>query len=625
VGQSRLKERPQPGRALLFAALSWVACVCLEAHAQNYSDIWWNPEESGWGITVADHETQLFAVWYTYRDDGSPTWFVIPGGTFSQGRRLFSGDLYATTGPPYDRPFDASRVTASKVGSASFDFAPVGLVQRVALFTYTVGNVTQTKQIRRQSFGNAAPYWGVDATDIWWNAQESGWGLTLAQHGNNIFGVWFTYDAQGRPLFLVMPGVTFDGANRFTGTLYTTTGPYFGNASFDPAAVRASAVGTATLSLDPRSGGTFTALTNGLTQARTIARQPFGNAAPVKMDAAVLTQWEQQMTDKGRQNCEQIKRNAADPAVDLDHKIIDIYYDGAKVYSQIGDYAGARDPASAPYWRGCAVAANHVYRDLYALTSACYGGGFGCVAGYWNFTTGMRLDYEKNGDVLSRQTAILVSQHASFASDAEPVEATVTAERSREVAYAIRGYIDAEVLGETRRAKLAAMVNNALGHIDQWFISRSYRCPQDCDPQAAVGQYYIQPFMVGLTAEALIRYHGRTGDARVVPALRVALDWIWDNAWLPGDEAFWYDNWVADPSLPFPPATSHGADRGAAPSLNLLIAPAFAWMYSQTGETKYRDRGDRIFAGGVRNAYLDGGKQFDQNYFWSFDYLDWRR
>ena len=63
----------------------------------------------------------------------------------------------------------------------------------------------------------------------------------------------------------------------------------------------------------------------------------------------------------------------------------------------------------------------------------------------------------------------------------------------------------------------------------------------------------------------------------------------------------------------------------AAPDLNLLIAPAFAWMYQQTGDTTYRDRGDQIFAGGVKGAISTDGKQFNQNYMWSFDYVKWRQ
>ena len=72
-----------------------------------------------------------------------------------------------------------------------------------------------------------------------------------------------------------------------------------------------------------------------------------------------------------------------------------------------------------------------------------------------------------------------------------------------------------------------------------------------------------------------------------------------------------------DPSRPFP-------TKPGAPDLNLLIAPAFAWLYQRTGDTTYRDRGDQIFAGGVKGAYLDGAKQFNQSYMWSFDFVKWR-
>jgi hypothetical protein len=41
-------------------------------------------------------------------------------------------------------------------------------------------------------------------------------------------------------------------------------------------------------------------------------------------------------------------------------------------------------------------------------------------------------------------------------------------------------------------------------------------------------------------------------------------------------------------------------------------------------ETKWLDRGDQIFAGGVTQAYLQNAKQFNQNYRWSFDYIAWR-
>jgi hypothetical protein len=123
--------------------------------------------------------------------------------------------------------------------------------------------------------------------------------------------------------------------------------------------------------------------------------------------------------------------------------------------------------------------------------------------------------------------------------------------------------------------------------------------------------------MVGLTMQALIRYWDVTQDPRVQPAVKTALDWLWQRAWVSGDKAFWYENWAADGFQDFP-------QKAGAPDLNLLIAPAFAWMFQRTGDVTYRDRGDQVFAGGVTRAWLDGPKQFNQNYMWSFDYVKWR-
>ena len=257
----------------------WFVCfvaVANIAHAQNYSDIWWNPAESGWGLTIADHGPVAFVVWYTYDADNRPTWFTLTG-TYTNGRKNFSGDLVRTTGPAYTQPFISDLVTATKIGTASFDFAPNGQPVGKATFTYTIGAISQTKVIERQPFGNAPPNWGFDYSDLWWNPAESGWGLTLAQHGGNVFGVWFTYGLDGKPLWSPIPGVTFTSASAFNGTLYTVRGPFYGNPTFDPAQVVITPAGAATVVMNGNSG-VFTPTLNGFTQTKSITPQPFANA-----------------------------------------------------------------------------------------------------------------------------------------------------------------------------------------------------------------------------------------------------------------------------------------------------------------------------------------------------------
>lgn len=268
----------------LCAVVIFTAFSAYNVQAQtsaNYSDLWWNPLESGWGLSIADHESTLFAVYYTYDSAGRSTWFTVPGGSFSADKRFFTGDLYATTGSSYAAmPFNTANVTAIKVGTATFDFTPVALAASNALFQTTINGMTQTKTISRQPFGNAPTAWKTDLTDLWWNSAESGWGLSLNQKSNNIFGVFYTYDTNGLPLFVTMPGVTETAKGIFTGSLFTTVGPHFAITPFNSALVSATNVGSAQLQMHSLYEGYFIYTINNQTQIKNITRQAFGAALP---------------------------------------------------------------------------------------------------------------------------------------------------------------------------------------------------------------------------------------------------------------------------------------------------------------------------------------------------------
>jgi hypothetical protein len=95
------------------------------ALAQNYSDIWWNPNGSGWGLTLVDHDTQLAAVWYTYDLNERPVWYVMPAEAFSPDKRFATLDIYRTAGPAYNVNFNPDQVASTKVGTATFDLVMV--------------------------------------------------------------------------------------------------------------------------------------------------------------------------------------------------------------------------------------------------------------------------------------------------------------------------------------------------------------------------------------------------------------------------------------------------------------------------------------------------------------------
>lgn len=211
------------------ALLVLAAGFMLQAKAENYSDIWYNADEPGWGVTIADHGTNIFAVWLTYREDNMPTWFVIPGGVLSDDRRTFSASIYRTAAPlDATGAVDLTSLTVTWAGNATFDFAPSDLPAGQARFTYTVGDVSGSKAIQRQPFGNGQPNWGLDLTDQWWNPAQSGWGLSLNQHGDTTFGVLYTYDETGQPTFFAMSDLKYHDSTLLTGRVYATQGSYFG-------------------------------------------------------------------------------------------------------------------------------------------------------------------------------------------------------------------------------------------------------------------------------------------------------------------------------------------------------------------------------------------------------------
>lgn len=290
------------------------------------------------------------------------------------------------------------------------------------------------------------------------------------------------------------------------------------------------------------------------------------------------------MREYGAVHCSNL---AATSSLTDDERLTATQYDSEAVFYHIQDYT--KDGS----WSVCAARAEVVFRDNYVLPNN------GLIPGYWIFTRGLMLDYLKTGDVLSQSATILISQNAAYAADYTPLSWTVDASMSREVAYAIQSYLDAESVGAPRRSRTEPLVTQALGHIDQWFVTQTAE--------------YVRPFLFALTANALIHYQEVTADPRILPALVMGADWIWSHCWVPGDEAFQYTDRVVP---------SGGTEP--APDLNLLIAPVYGWLWHMTGDSVHLERGDQIFAGGVKRAWLAGGKQFNQSYRYSFDYVRWR-
>jgi len=255
--------------------------------AVNVHGLWWgSAAESGWGINLAQQGDIVFATWFTYDDNGRGQWLVMPDATATAGN-VFEGALYRTTGPAYDSAvFDPARVQSQVVGTGTLAFNDANS----GVFTATVDGRTVTKAITRQVFDvlptcTAGGVAGATPNfqDLWWRPAgvESGWGMNVTQQGDKLFVTWFTYDHDGKGLWLVASNVARTGTNRFSGTLYRTTGPVFDTARWDPSAVGVTAVGSVNLAFGDANNGTFTYTVNGTTQSKPITRQVFSSPVTV--------------------------------------------------------------------------------------------------------------------------------------------------------------------------------------------------------------------------------------------------------------------------------------------------------------------------------------------------------
>jgi YVTN family beta-propeller protein len=119
--------------------------------AIDYTDLWWKPDESGWGLGITQQFGMMFLAWFVYQDNGDAVWYVASDCAVKSDGNGCTGTLYRTTGPSgplVSTTFDPAQVARTTVGTidASFTDANNGVI------TYTVDNVQGSKAITRQLF-----------------------------------------------------------------------------------------------------------------------------------------------------------------------------------------------------------------------------------------------------------------------------------------------------------------------------------------------------------------------------------------------------------------------------------------------------------------------------------------
>ena len=234
----------------------------------SYQGLWWNANQSGWGMSLTQHGNIIFAAIYTYDAGRQAAWFVIPNCPLINS--TCAGDIYRVTGGTSPLvTWNGAAKDVVKVGSGTLNFAST----TAGSFDFTLNGVTASKAITLQPLATGTTPPAVDYTDLWWNESESGWGVSLTQQFGIVFAAWYTYDNTGKPVWYVVPNCPVVGSG-CTGELFQVTGGAPITATWTGTNPAVSA-GSVTFTFTSATAGTMRYTLAGTTLTRAIVRQSY--------------------------------------------------------------------------------------------------------------------------------------------------------------------------------------------------------------------------------------------------------------------------------------------------------------------------------------------------------------
>ena len=223
----------------------------------GHSAAWFDPARDGEGFMLevgADNSALMY--WFTYDESGNPRWLVGVGR--SDGNRISFPELLIATGGIFGPGFDPERIVRTVVASGEFvfdgcdsgwfDFEGFGQSGR-----FEVQRLSRPMDIDCNPPPDAVSLPRAGQSGSWFDPARDGegYGMQWMTDGRALL-MWFTYDTEGAPFWLVGVGQP-DGAAVVFDSLVSARGGVFG-AGFDPSKVERSVWGALRLEIDCRSG-----------------------------------------------------------------------------------------------------------------------------------------------------------------------------------------------------------------------------------------------------------------------------------------------------------------------------------------------------------------------------------
>ena len=128
-----------------FAIALLLLTAAFSTRAHEYTDVYYDTAEPGWGAFLVQSDTFEFIAFFIYGSDGKPTWYTAQLTDDGTGK-TFTGTLYAITGTYFINPWTGYVINPA--GTATF----AAIDNYHATLKYTVNGLPMvTKAVQRQT------------------------------------------------------------------------------------------------------------------------------------------------------------------------------------------------------------------------------------------------------------------------------------------------------------------------------------------------------------------------------------------------------------------------------------------------------------------------------------------
>lgn len=153
--------------------------------------LWFNPARSGHGFDLQFSGPNMFALWYSYEDDGRPVWYLA-SGPYSEDWRA---DLLRFTWDP-----QSGTPQPVTVGELRLRFTTA----RSGRFDWRIGDRSGSEPVQPLTDlpGFALP----ERTGAWYDVNEPGWGISVHSDDDLRVAILYFYDGEQQPRWTLGQG-----------------------------------------------------------------------------------------------------------------------------------------------------------------------------------------------------------------------------------------------------------------------------------------------------------------------------------------------------------------------------------------------------------------------------------